>query len=278
VSKEYRFSGRATSPGSSRYYCVRMAPPALRNHLALMFEWQWELQAIYHRCSDPGVALSKLQWYRSEFSKALDNQTQHPLLMQLAETVDSLQLPTQPFLNMADAVEMEIRGIIPKDISALQNYGKQGSGNLLQLLTTICGGNEQELAYANQLGAQVRLIEIIRNLGQDFQQGSCFLPLAVIEQHNLQPAQLAEAENKKALQAILAELASNAKEWRESVLAGLSNNRHHPALIPALALAASHDSLLSELEKANYTVLSQRTSLTPLHKLWISWCSYRQYK
>ncbi len=61
MGSEYHFSGRATSPGSSRYYSVRMALPALRNPLALIYEWQWELQAIYYRCSDPGVALTKLQ-------------------------------------------------------------------------------------------------------------------------------------------------------------------------------------------------------------------------
>ncbi|MCF6283185.1 MAG: adenylosuccinate synthetase [Candidatus Polarisedimenticolaceae bacterium] len=57
---EHSFSGRATTPGSSRYYAIRMASPALRNPLALIFEWQWELQAIYYRCTDPGIALTKL--------------------------------------------------------------------------------------------------------------------------------------------------------------------------------------------------------------------------
>lgn len=277
MTSEYNFSGRATSPGSSRYYCIRMAPPALRDHLALIFEWQWELQAIFYRCTDPGVALTKLQWYRDEFSRALDKQTQHPLLMLLAETTQSLQLPAQSFLNMADAVEMEIRGVIPKNVSALKDYAELGSGNLLQLITRICGGDKQELACASQLGAQIRLIAIIRNLGQDFQQGNCYLPLDIIEQHNLQPSQLAEPAHKKALQAILTELAAHAKEWHASALNELPNNKH-PALIPALALAASHNSLLSELEKTHFTVLTQRTSLSPLRKLWISWRAYRQYK
>ena len=277
MGSEYRFSGRATSPGSSRYYAVRMAPPALRPPLALIFEWQWELQAIYYRCTDPGIALSKLQWYRDEFARALNHQTQHPLLTVLAETVQSHKLPTQPFLDMASAVEMEIRGIIPKDISALKEYGQLGSGNLLQLITQIGGGNEQELKCASQLGAPLRLIEIIRNLGQDFQLGACFLPLDLMEQHNLQPTQLAAPENKKELHTLLTALTAQAKEWQISALDDISN-RNHPALVPVLALAASHNTLLSKLEKANFAVLTQRTSLTPLRKLWVSWRTYRQYQ
>ncbi len=274
---KHAFSGRATAPGSGRYYAIRMAPPALRNPLALIFEWQWELQAIYYRCTDPGIALTKLQWYRDEFARALNHQSQHPLLILLAETVQSHQLPTQPFLDMADAVEMEIRGIIPKDISALKADGQLGSGNLLQLMTRIGGGSEQELICAHQLGAPLRLIEIIQNLGQDLQLGACFLPLELMEQHNLQPTQLAEPEHQKALHALLAGLAAQAKRWHTSALNGLSGHKH-PALVPALALAASHKSLLSELDKADFTVLTQRTSLTPLRKLWISWRTYRQYR
>lgn len=277
MTSEYRFSGRATSAGSGRYYAIRMAPPALRDTLSLIFEWQWELQAIYHRCSDPGIALTKLQWYRDELSRALKGQTQHPLLMLLAEAMHSHQLPPQPLLKIADAVEIEIRGIIPKDISALKADGELGRGNLLQLITRIGGGNKQELACARQLGAPLRLIEVIRNLGQDLQSGSCFLPLDLMAQYNLQPTQLAEPESKKALHALLTELAAQAKAWHTAALNGLSGHKH-PALIPALALTASHSSLLSELERAGFTVLTQRTSLTPLRKLWISWRTYRQYR
>jgi len=277
VNSEYCFSGRATAPGSSRYYAVRMAPANLRDHIALIFEWQWELQSIYYRCSDPGVALTKLQWYRDELSRALNGQTQHPLLILLAETMHLYQLPTQAFIEMTNAVEMEIRGVIPKDISALKSYGQLGSGNLLQLVTRICGGNEQEQARASQLGAYIRLVEIIQNIGQDFQLGGCFLPLDVMKQYQLQPAQLAKPENEEILQAILKKLSAFAKEWDVSTLNKLQGNKL-PALIPALALAASHNSLLSKLEKRDFAVLTQRISLTPLQKLWVSWRTYRQYK
>ncbi len=277
MNSKYCFSGRATTPGSSRYYAVRMAPANLRNHIALIFEWQWELQSIYYHCTDPGVALTKLQWYRDELPRALNGQTQHPLLILLAETAHSYQLPVQAFIEMTDAVEMEIRGVILKDISALKSYGQLGSGNLLQLVTRICDGNEQEQACASQLGAYIRLIEIVQNIGQDFQLGGCFLPLDIMEQHSLQPAQLAKSENEKTLQAILIRLSACAKEWNASIFNTLPSNRC-PALIPVLALAASHSSLLSKLEKKEFAVLAQRISLTPLQKLWVSWRMYRHYK
>ncbi len=275
---EYRFSGRATAPGSTRYYAVRMAPPALRDALALLFEWQWELQAICHRCSDPGVALTKLQWYREELSRALDGQAQHPLLTQLAGTAKAHRLPADSLLEMASAVEREIRGIVPEEITALKAHGEQGSGNLLQLITRVCGGNEAALACAGQLGAPLRLIEAIRDLGQDLRLGGCLLlPLERMAAHQLPPARLAEPEHREALQALLAELAAQARTWQQNAMNRLPGGSH-PALLPVRVLMAIRSSLLSELERDGFTVLTQRTSLTPLRKLWIGWRTCRRYR
>ena len=40
---------------------------------------------------------------------------------------------------------------------------------------------------------------------------------------------------------------------------------------PGLIMAAIYRSLLSEIERDNFKVLTQRTALTPLRKLWIAW-------
>ena len=40
---------------------------------------------------------------------------------------------------------------------------------------------------------------------------------------------------------------------------------------PGLIMAAIYRALLSEIERGGFQVLEQRTSLTPLRKLWIAW-------
>jgi phytoene synthase len=40
---------------------------------------------------------------------------------------------------------------------------------------------------------------------------------------------------------------------------------------PGLIMAAIYATLLAEIERDGFRVLTQRTSLTPLRKLWIAW-------
>ena len=41
--------------------------------------------------------------------------------------------------------------------------------------------------------------------------------------------------------------------------------------VPGLIMAAIYLSLLAEIERDGYKVLSQRTSLTPVRKFWLAW-------
>ncbi|VAX10614.1 Phytoene synthase [hydrothermal vent metagenome] len=274
MSNNSGFPGRATAPGSSNYYCVRMAPKNIRADLALIFEWKYELQEILHRCSDQGVALTKLQWYRNEI---LHNPTQHHLLQALIPVIHSHQLSIKPFMAIADGVETDIRGVMHHDSKALQYYCQLTGGSLLELLTAICGGNEQDLTCAQELGAFAQLVEIIRNLGRDLRLGCCRLPHKEMEQQNLNPTKLTEPQNDQALQALLADLYTIANNEYASTLESLPAGRH-PTLIPALAQAAMSHALLYEVKKTAFPVINQRTSLTPLRKLWIVWRTNRRYR
>jgi phytoene synthase len=43
---------------------------------------------------------------------------------------------------------------------------------------------------------------------------------------------------------------------------------------PGLMMAAIYRTLLDEIERDNFHVLTQRISLTPLRKLWLAWKTY----
>ena len=40
---------------------------------------------------------------------------------------------------------------------------------------------------------------------------------------------------------------------------------------PGLMMASIYRTLLNEIERANFPVLTQRVSLTPIRKLWLAW-------
>lgn len=273
--QELQFPNRATPPGSRNYYCIRIAPLERRNELALLFLWRQEIRDILYRCTDPGVAQAKLKWYREELERALQGAAQQPLAQALAVLIQHHRLPTAPFHSMADALQSDLNQTGYQDMQALREYCRQDMGALLQLATQVGGGDEAEIQCAEQLGTFVRLVDIIRNLGPDLNQGCRHLPRSELEKAGLSVADIPRPENKERLQTLLSDMTDQGRQWHTAATRDLTTGRH-PALIPALSLAAMNRVLLTELDSSGFPVIDQRICITPLRKLWITWRTNRR--
>ena len=64
--------------------------------------------------------------------------------------------------------------------------------------------------------------------------------------------------------------AARAREHYEKAMLALPGD-DRKAQRPGLIMAAIYRSLLDEIERDGFRVLTQRTSLTPLRKFWIAW-------
>ena len=275
--EELQFPNRATTPGSRHYSCVRIAPPELHDDLALLFLWRQELRDILYRCSDPGVAQAKLKWYREELERALVGKAQQPLAQALAELIRRHRLPMQPFSRITDALEADLRQSGYDQIEALRDYCRLDGGSLLQLVTQVCGGDEAGVNCAEELGTFIRLVDIIHNLGPDLAGGCRHLPRSELKKTGLSFAATTKPENQERLGILLKAMSAHALEWQASALSSLPKGSH-PALTPALSLAAMNQALLAELEESGFPVMTQRVCLTPLRKIWITWRSSRRAK
>ncbi len=275
MNEEWCFPNPATPPGSSSYYCVRFAAPQLRDDLSLVFAWHHALRDIPNRVSDSGVALTKLRWYREELQRALQGESQHPLISALVPCIRNHVLPLTHFLAMADATEADILGYAYHDLDELTGYCRQSGGNLLELITRLGDGDEQVAQCGRKLGAFVRLSEIIRDLGADLRRQRLYLPLQELERRAIPAEKLDAPEYTPALQQLLTDLTAEARSWLDAALAQQPPGPA-PALGPALGYSAIALALLHETEQSGFPVLEQRLSLTPLRKLWLAWRASRR--
>jgi phytoene synthase len=67
--------------------------------------------------------------------------------------------------------------------------------------------------------------------------------------------------------------AARAREHYEKALQALPASDRRPQR-PGLIMAAIYRTLLEEIERDGFQVLTQRTSLTPLRKFWIAWKTF----
>ena len=126
------------------------------------------------------------------------------------------------------------------------------------------------LEYAKKLGTAFQLTNIIRDVGEDARKNRIYLPLDELKKFDVSAADILQAgysENFRNLMAFQTRRAESFYEKAMQSLPAADRRRQRAGLI----MAAIYRATLAEIEREGYRVLTQRTSLTPLRKLWLAW-------
>ncbi len=252
----WNFPNRATPVGSAAYYSVRFSPPKLRHALAALHAWRGETRAVIKDCSDPGVARLKLQWWQEEIGRCHEGSPKHPLTQTLEPLIREHELPLQPFLELTQAVEWDLRQITPGTRAELDGRLEQDLGALFELIGR-CHGQDrpEQITRLRDYGRRCAGIYLIRNYGAITRLG-----------HHPLPADLMSNTGNSGEPAGLRSLAGEFTELPDI----------HPMPAAIAVHGAILKALLVELEDSGFDVSKQRIGLTPLRKLWIGWRTSRK--
>ena len=124
--------------------------------------------------------------------------------------------------------------------------------------------------YAHRLGLAMQLTNIIRDVGDDARRGRIYLPVAELQAVRRQGAGMLQPRGySDRFTALMRFQAERAHRCYDEALA-LLPEADRGAQKPGLMMANIYRTLLREIEADGFQVLHQRTSLTPLRKLWIA--------
>lgn len=265
-------------PGSSIYYALQRCPPENRDALGRLLDVHVQVRSIVTTVSDPAVAQAKLAWWRDQIA-ALDQgiPADHPSLRALAPHLLAHGVRPSALSGLIESVEIDLRQNRWMDRAALVHYCRMSSGQTLRVAAMLLGIKSPAAAdAAEQLGVALRLISTVRHLGRDVAQGRVYLPLDALQRHGVKAVQLQQRDVTAPIRALLQEQTEAARTALQTAQHGLAPCSAAQAA-PLIALSALYGTLLREIERADYAVLHQRISLTPLRKLWISRsCTWRR--
>lgn len=276
---QWAFPNAATPPGSSAYYSLRFENPRLRDRLALLFAWHAEVRGILTAVSDAGVARLKLDWWRDEIERTFAGQPRHPLALAMADQLDLPRLDREHFLDIAEHVEHQVRGLAGADRASIAAHLQGDRGALFALLAQCHQvdrkehGRPQDQAdhhSATALGRYCSMVRYLRDCGAKrpgpIPMGTR-LPTEDLAAAGLGPAELPKADPTSS--ALLDGLAS----WIASHCPSAGEIRALPACLRAQARI--HQALLRELRRSGPRILTARVELTALYKLWLAWRASR---
>ncbi|TAK42446.1 MAG: squalene synthase HpnD [Betaproteobacteria bacterium] len=262
---------KAAASGSSFYYSFLFLPPERRRAITALYAFCREVDDAVDDSVDRQRAATKLEWWRTEAGRLFAGQPQHPVTRALQPALAPFGITAERLNDIIAGMEMDLSQTRYLDFAALERYCHLVAGVVGLLAAGIFGYREpRTLEYARTLGIAFQLTNIIRDVGEDARKGRIYLPLEDLRRFDVTANDILQARASDAFRALMAFQARRARSFYEQAHA-LLPAADRRAQRPGLIMAAIYRALLAEIERDGYRVLTHRTSLTPLRKLWIAW-------
>jgi 15-cis-phytoene synthase len=262
---------KAAGSGSSFYYSFLFLPQERRRAITALYAFCREVDDVVDEAVDPQLAGTKLAWWRQEVERLFMGNPQHPVTRALQPALAPYGIGAQRLHEIIDGMEMDLRQTRYLDFAALERYCYHVAGAVGLLAAGIFGYSDaRTLEYAKSLGTAFQLTNIIRDVGEDARKNRIYLPAEDLQRFNVTAADLLHARYSAGFPPLMAFQAARARFYYHKAMAALPPADRR-AQRPGLIMAAIYSALLAEIERDGFQVLTQRTSLTPLRKLWIAW-------
>ena len=262
---------KAASSGSSFYYSFLFLPPERRRAITALYAFCREVDDVVDEGVDPQVAAAKLAWWRGEVANLFAGKPQHPVTRALEPHRASFGLSAERLNEIIDGMEMDLQQTRYLDWVGLERYCYRVASVVGLLAAGIFGYRDaRTLDYAKKLGIAFQLTNIIRDVGEDARKNRVYLPVEDLQRFGVPAADILQAKETPAFQSLMEFEAERARGYYQSAMAALPSEDRH-AQRPGLIMAAIYRTLLDEMQREGFRVLTRRTSLTPLRKLWIAW-------
>ena len=269
---------KAAKSGSSFYYSFLFLPADQRDAITALYAFCREVDDAVDECSDPGIARTKLQWWRDEIGRLFSGSPQHPVTQALAGPIKQFNLAQEHFIEVIDGMEMDVDYDAYPSYSQLALYCHRVASMVGIMSAEIFGYEDRRtLKYAHELGLAFQLTNILRDVREDLDRGRLYIPLDELERFGVTLQDLRQHKTTDKIRALFAFQAERAQEHYRLAMEQLpevDRERQRSGLI----MAAIYLTLLKEIENDGFRVLEQRVHLTPLRKLWIAWRAAREEK
>ena len=262
---------KAAASGSSFYYSFLFLPAERRRAITALYAYCREVDDVVDETSETQLAAAKLAWWRAEVANLFAGNPQHPVTKALSPFLKSFSISKEHLGEIIDGMEMDLTQTRYLDWPGLERYCHRVAGVVGLLAAGIFGYRDpRTLEYARELGIAFQLTNIIRDVGEDARKNRVYLPIEDLKRFGVPAADILNARETPQFGKLMEFQTQRARGHYEKAFSALPAS-DRKAQRPGLVMAAIYRTLLDEIERDGFRVLSRKTSLTPLRKLWIAW-------
>lgn len=263
---------KTAPPGSELHYILLFCPPEQRAALLGLYCCYQHIRDCIEQMKEPAIASHKLHWWRQELDRTFAGQAQHPATQLLAPALQHTRLTRALFDEWLDAALNQLEYDVFPDQNSRSLFCQRQLSSLFVLVAELMAYSDPAgLTALRQLGELVQQVQFLQRLPQDLLRGQLYLPLDLLEQHQLSPEALlqAPASHWSQLRPLLYQQAQQLQSQFEDLGKTLANT-DVARLYPLLAQAKFSELLLQQLQRRQFPD-NQLVRLWPLPMLWHCW-------
>lgn len=273
-----------TSPPSdaeSRHYCRRLAeshyenftvgsfllPKRLRQHFFNIYAYCRWADDLADETGDSRRSLALLDWWESQLLDCYEGRARHPVFVALSETIQSFEIPPEPFADLLVAFRQDQRVTRYQTMDELLGYCRNSANPVGRLVLYLAGcHDERSLELSDSICTGLQLANFWQDVANDWDRGRIYLPAQWRERHGYDESMFARHECNNDFREMLAAAVDDA-EGR--LRAGLPLVGGVPREFRLSIDLFIHGGLavLDAIRRQEYDVWSQRPVVTKWRKM-----------
>ena len=220
----------------------------------------------------------KLSLWREEFKKALNGNTEHALLEQVVRIINKFAIPVEPFYDLIEGMEMDLKKNRYKTFEELYDYCYRAAATVGLMSVEVFGyRNKNTKEFAVNLGIAMQLTNILRDVKKDAERGRIYIPEEDLIRFGYNENDLLDYKYNNSFIDLMKFESNRAKEYYKKADALLSKD-DKGLMFPARIMEHIYFSILKKIESMNYNVFGKVAKVSRIRKLLITFGVYLKYR
>lgn len=259
---------RAT--GSNFYYSFLLLPKNKRKAIQDVYAFCRLLDDIVdedHSGRDP---YAELQYWRDEVEACYQGNPASEFGERLLESVEEFELPKQPFLDLIDGMEMDLKWHSYQTFADLREYCYRAASTVGLICIEIFGyESARTREYAVNLGLALQLTNVLRDLREDIARGRIYIPLEDLERFGYTENDLrANRYNAPFIELMKFEY-NRARTYFDKAAASLPE-QDRASMFAAEIMGTIYKALLDQMPAVQFDVYRNRLTVTKMRRMKIA--------
>ncbi|HKY03688.1 MAG TPA: presqualene diphosphate synthase HpnD [Blastocatellia bacterium] len=257
----------ASGSGSNFYYSFFFLPSAKRRAIKDVYAFCRILDDIVDRDESADDPFSELAFWRDEIEACYRGQPVSPFGEQLTDTIEAFDLPIQPFLDLVEGMEMDLRWHSYQTFADLREYCYRVASSVGLICIEIFEyESPRTREYAVNLGLALQLTNVLRDLKEDVGRGRIYIPLEDLDRFGYSENDLRALRYNSPFIEMMRFEHARARSYFEKAAATLPES-DRKSMVAAEIMGAIYKEVLEGIRAVQYDVFRNRVTVPKKRRL-----------